>query len=180
LRAGHLLAALAERLPADAVLIEEAPSNRPELHARIPARKPLGFVSAAMGGLGFALPAAAGMRMANPERPVVAVVGDGACVFGAQALWSAAHYKAGALYIVLANGGYAVMDRLAESAGGGPWPGFDVDISGLAQSFGCAARRIEEHDDLIRTLDEVLPGLAARTEPLLLELVVAPDESFAA
>ena len=49
-------AALAERLPADAVLVEESPSSRPELHARVPARAPLGFVSAAMGGLGFALP----------------------------------------------------------------------------------------------------------------------------
>jgi len=178
LRAAHLLAALAERLPADAVLIEEAPSNRPELHARIPARMPLGFLSAAMGGLGFALAAAAGMRMADPERPVVAVVGDGACVFGIQALWSAAHYGAGALYVVLANGGYAVMDRLAEDKGGGPWPGFDVDISGLARSFGCPARRIETHDELLRTLDEVLPDLAGRREPLLLEVVVAPDEAF--
>ena len=56
LRAAHVLAALAERLPADAVLIEEAPSNRPELLARIPARRSLGFLSPAMGGLGFGLP----------------------------------------------------------------------------------------------------------------------------
>jgi benzoylformate decarboxylase len=179
LRAGHVLAALAERLPANAVLIEEAPSNRPELHARIPARAPLGFLSAAMGGLGFALPAAAGMRMADPDRPVVAVVGDGACVFGIQSLWSAAHYEAGALYVVLANGGYAVMDRLAEDKGVGPWPGFDVDISGLARSLGCPARRIEEHGELLSTLDAVLPDLAGRREPLLLEVVVRPDETFA-
>jgi benzoylformate decarboxylase len=108
------------------------------------------------------------------------VVGDGSAVVGSQALWSAAHYEAGALFIILANGGYAVMDRLAERAGGAaPWPSFAVDVAGLARAFGCPARRITEHDDLLRTLDEVLPGLAGRSEPLLLEVVVAPDATFA-
>ena len=149
LRAGHLLAALAERLPRDAVLIEEAPSARPELHARVPAREPLGFLSAAMGGLGFALPAAIGLRMGRPDRPVVAVVGDGASLYQIQALWSAAHYGAGALFIVLANGRYAIMDRLAEATGkAGPWPAFDaVDVAAVARGFGCPAATIEDHDD---------------------------------
>ena len=138
LRAGHLLAALAERLPADAVLVEEAPSNRPELHARIPARRPLGFLSAAMGGLGFAVPGAIGLRMARPDRPVVAVVGDGASLYAVQALWSAAHYGAGVLVVILANGGYAVMDRLAEREGvPGPWPGFaGIDLAAMAARSG--------------------------------------------
>jgi benzoylformate decarboxylase len=72
------------------------------------------------------------------------------------------------------------MDRLAEATGNsGPWPAFDaVDIAGLARAFGCPARTISEHDDLLRTLDEVLPGLAAREEPLLLEVVVTPDATF--
>jgi benzoylformate decarboxylase len=179
LRAAHLLAALDERLPAHSTLIEETPSNRPELHARIPARAPLGFLSAAMGGLGFALPAATGLRMADPGRPVVAVVGDGSSLYGIQALWSAAHYGVGALFVVIANGGYAVMDRLTEQRGGSaPWPGFDVDISGLATALGCPARRIETHPGLVATLDEVLPGLGGRAEPLLLEVVVTPDETF--
>lgn len=180
LSAGHLLSALAERLPATAIVVEEAPSSRPELHARIPARSPLGFVSAAMGGLGFALPGAIGLRMALPDRPVVAVAGDGSALYSIQSLWSAARYGAGALFVVLANGGYAVMDRLAEKQGGtGPWPSFHVDAAGLARSLGCPARRVETFNDLIRTLDDVVPGLAERDEPLLLEVAVAPDPAFA-
>ena len=124
LRAGHVLAALAERLPADAVLVEESPSSRPELHARVPARAPLGFVSAAMGGLGFALPGTIGLRMALPDRPVLAVVGDGSSMYAIQALWSAARYGVGALFIVMANGRYAIMDKLAADTGQpAPWPG---------------------------------------------------------
>src|SRR4029079_17460570 len=95
--------ALPEPLACEAVVVEEAPVDRPELHDRLLAREPLGFLSAAMGGLGFALGGATGVRMALPERPVVAVVGDGSSIYGIQALWSAAHYGAGVLFVILSN-----------------------------------------------------------------------------
>src|SRR5918999_3923878 len=180
LRAAHVLSALAERLPPDAVVIEEAPSNRPELLARLPARRPLGFLAAAMGGLGFGLPAAIGVRMALSDRPVVAGVGGGAPMFAVQSLLGAARYRVGALFVVLANGGYAVMDRLAEQQDqAAPWPGFgEIDIAAMARAQGCPARRLESHDELVGALDEVVPDLGARDEPLLLEAVVAPDPDF--
>jgi benzoylformate decarboxylase len=179
LRASHLLAALADRLPPDVVLLEETPSSGPELRQRIPARQPLGFLTAAMGALGFALPGAMGLRKALPERPVVAVVGDGSSVYTIQSLWSAAHYGMGALMIVLSNGRYAVMDRLAEMSGkSAVWPAFDLNITELARDFGCEARRIERHDELIAALDEAIPSLAERTEPLLLEVVVTTEREF--
>jgi benzoylformate decarboxylase len=180
LRAGHVFAAMAERLPRDAIVIEESPSNRPELLARLPAHQSLGSLSPAMGGLGFALPAATGLRMALPDRPVVAIVGDGSSLYAIHALWSAAHYQAGALFVILSNGGYAIMDRLAEQHGGAvPWPGFDIDVAGLARALGCPAQTVATHDELLQTFDDVLPGLAGRGEPLLLEIAVAPDETFA-
>jgi benzoylformate decarboxylase len=180
LRAGHVFDALAARLRRDSVVLEETPSSRPEMLVRLPAREPLGWVSPAMGGLGFALPAGIGIRMARPDRPVVAVVGDGSSLYSIQALWSAAHYRVGALFVILANGGYAVMDRLIEKEGGSPlWPSFpEVDIAGLAAAFGCPARRIATQEELDGALDEVVPGLADRDEPLLLEVAVAPDETF--
>jgi benzoylformate decarboxylase len=162
--------------------LEEAPSNGPELRERLAARQPLGFVSPAMGGLGFALPAAIGLRMALPERPVVAIVGDGSSLYAVQGLWTAAHYRVGTLFVVLANGGYAIMDRLAGQQGGNPpWPGFpEVEISAIARGFGCPALRITRHDELLRAFDEIIPGLAGREEPLVLEVVVAPDATYVA
>jgi benzoylformate decarboxylase len=175
MRVGHVLAAIAERIPRNAIVVEESPSSRSELLARLPAREPLGFLSPAMGGLGFALPAATGLRMARPDRPVVAIVGDGSSLYSIQSLWSAAQYGVGALFIVLANGGYAIMDRLAEQAGGSaPWPGFAVDVAGIARALGCPARTIADHAALLEALDEVLPSLGDRGEPLLLEIEVAP------
>jgi benzoylformate decarboxylase len=180
LRTAHVFSALAERLPSDAVVVEEAPSSKPELHARIAVRSPLGFLSPAMGGLGFALPAAVGIRMARPERPVLAIVGDGSSLYSIQALWTAVHYRVGALFVVLANGGYVVMDRLVEKAGGAPvWPRFpEIDFSALARSFGCPARRVATPEELEPALDEVVPELAGRDEPLFLEIAVAPEETF--
>lgn len=180
MRAVHVLSALARRLPADVVLVEEAPSARPALHRLLPARTPLGFVAAAGGGLGFALPAAAGLRMALPGRPVVAVVGDGASLYTIQALWSAAYYEVGVLVVVIANGGYAVMDRLVEQAGRKrSWPSFEaVSTSAIAAGFGCPSRRAEGLADLEAILDEVVPTLARAKTPLLLEAVVEADPEF--
>jgi benzoylformate decarboxylase len=177
LRAGHVLFELGERLPSSTILVEEVPSNRAELHERLPAREPLGFLSAAMGGLGFGLPAAIGLRMALPDRPVVAVIGDGSSLYSIQALWSAVEYRSGVLVVVLANGGYAIMDRLVAQAGGTPpWPRLArLDIAAIASGFGCRARRITTRQELVHTLDEVIPTLSIDCEPLLLEAVVSPD-----
>jgi benzoylformate decarboxylase len=180
LLASHVLAALAERLPRDAIVLEEAPVDRPELNQRLPARESLGYLSAAQGGLGFALAGATGLRMALPHRPVVAVVGDGSAIYGIQAVWSAAHYGVGPLFVILSNGGYAVMDRLAELQGGSaPWPSFgEVELATIAKGFGCPARRVATHDELAAALDEVVPTLADRDEPLLLDVVIAPTRTF--
>jgi benzoylformate decarboxylase len=180
MRAGHVFAALADRLPAETVVIEESPSSRPELEMRLPARRPLGFLSAAMGGLGFAVPGATGVRMALPDRPVVAIVGDGAALYQVQALWSAARYGVGVLFIVLSNGRYAIMDRLAERhEKAAPWPHFEeIRLSTIAAGLGCPARRIEDHGELVAVLDEIVPGLAARNEPLVLDVAVEPDPTF--
>jgi len=177
----QVFVALAERLPRNAVVVEETPSSRPDLHRLVPARSPGGFLSAAMGGLGFALPAAAGLRMGDPSRPVVAVLGDGSSLYAIQGLWSAARYECGVLFIVLSNGRYAVMDQLAARQGGKPpWPAFDeVSISGLASSLGCKPLRITTHTALLAALDEVIPSLAERTEPLVLEISVSSDEGRA-
>jgi benzoylformate decarboxylase len=177
LKAGHVLQALADRIAPDTVVVEECPSNRDELLQRIPARQPLGTVSPARGGLGWGLPASVGLRMGLPGRPVVAVLGDGSTVFGVQGFWSAAQYGVGALFVVLRNGGYRIMDRLAAHQGGAPaWPEFkEVDIAAIGEAFGCEARRVGDEESLAATLDEVVPGLRERTAPLLVEVTVEPD-----
>jgi benzoylformate decarboxylase len=178
--AADVFTLLAERLPEDVVVVEETPSTRPDLHRLMPARRPRGFVSAAHGGLGFGLPAAAGLRLGDPGRPVVAVLGDGSAMYAVQGLWSAARYGCGVLYVILSNGRYAIMDRLAEKQGGKPpWPAFDdVDIPAMAAALGCASRRVTTYAELVEALDDVVPGLARRAEPLVLDVAVRVEAHF--
>jgi benzoylformate decarboxylase len=114
--------------------------------------------------------------MALDDRPVVAVLGDGASLYTIQTLWSAANYGVPLLALVMANRRYAVMDGLAARAGGaGPWPDFGaVDIATLAAGFGCPARRITTHEELLAGLDELLPELPRRDGPMLLQVELEP------
>jgi benzoylformate decarboxylase len=69
------------------------------------------------------------------------------------------------------------MDHLAQTNTGrpGPWPDFEgIDIAAMARALGCPAMRIETHDELIAQLDEVIPTLGRRDQPLLLEMAIAP------
>ncbi len=182
LRASHVMSTLAELLPANAVVVEETPSSRPDMHDLLPARQPLGFVSAAMGGLGFGLPAAIGLRMGVPDRPTVAILGDGSSMYSIQGLWSARHYQVGALFIILNNGRYAVMDRLSEKSGSAEpaWPPFDeIDFVELSLSLGVPATRLSDYATMRRTLEEIVPTLASRTEPHTLVIDVEPEQHFA-
>ena len=181
LRASHVMGMLATRLSDDVILVEETPSSRPDLHELVPAKQPLGFVSAAMGGLGFGLPAAIGLRMGS-TRPVVAVLGDGSATYGIQGLWSARHYEVGALFIILNNGRYAVMDRLNERFGTSApaWPAFDeIDFAELSVSLGCEAIRLTTREAVATTLDAVIPTLGERKTPLTLVIEVEPELGFA-
>jgi benzoylformate decarboxylase len=174
LRAVHVLDALATRLPHDGILVEESPSTRPEMLRRIAVRSPLGFVAVANGALGFGLSSAIGLRLALPERPVVALLGDGSTMYTVQALWTAASYGVGVVVIVIANGRYAVMDELAQVHGApGAWPSFgSLELGTIATGMGCAALRIATYDELVSALDETMPTLRTRKEPLLLDVRV--------
>ena len=177
LRAAHVFQLLAQRLADNTTVVEESPSSRPALEALIPARHPFGFLSAAMGGLGFAMPAAIGLKLARPEHPVI---GDGAAMYSIQSLWTAAHLHVGVVFIILNNGGYAVMDRLADARGGrAPWPSFaEVSVGAIAAGLGVESIRIDDYAELTTVLDRVAPNLGSRQTPLVVEVVVAPDQTF--
>jgi benzoylformate decarboxylase len=181
LRAAHVFQLLAQRLPENTTIVEESPSSRPALEALVPARRPFGFLSAAMGGLGFAMPAAIGLKLARPDHPVIGIIGDGSSMYSIQSLWTAADLGVGVVFIVLNNGGYAVMNRLADQRGGAaPWPSFGgVSVSAIAAGLGVEAVRIDDYAELVAILDRVGPGLGARQEPLVVEVVVTPDTLFA-
>ncbi|MGW2650495.1 benzoylformate decarboxylase [Streptomyces sp. NPDC001393] len=164
---------LGARLPRDRVLVEEAPSHRDTLHARVPVESGGGFLTTGSGALGWGLPLAVGRALADRRR-VVCVVGDGSALYSVQALWSAARHSAPVTYVLLDNGGYAAVRALGRRIGIAPVPGTDItgiDFAGLAESLGCPATRAEHPEELPAALDHAL-GRGDDSGPFLLHLRV--------
>jgi len=109
------MSTLAGLLPADAVIVDESISSRSKLLRYVRARRPGGYYIAASGGLGFAMPAAVGVKLAEPARPVICTIGDGSSMYSIQALWSAVRYGAAVTYIVINNGQYAILKAFGDT-----------------------------------------------------------------
>lgn len=163
--AAQVLATLAGLLPADAVVVEEIPSHRDDLHRHLPITSThAGYLTTGGGVLGYSAAAAVGAALAAPSRRVVALVGDGSLMYRLQALWNAAQQNTPITIIVLDNGGYGALRSMAASAGAHGVPGLDivgVDFVALAVSMGCHAYSVtdpcELHDVLSGALDAAVP-----------------------
>ncbi|MBO3675841.1 benzoylformate decarboxylase [Streptomyces sp. NEAU-YJ-81] len=169
---------LRERLPRDTVLVEETPSHRDALHARLPISGAGRFLTTGSGALGWGLPLAVGRALADGER-VVCVVGDGSALYSVQALWTAARHRAPVTYLLLDNGGYGAVKALGRRIGITPVPGTEIggiDFAALAGAFGCPADLVERPDELPKALDRAL-ALGRDDGPVLLQIRVPADDS---
>lgn len=115
---GDLMASrIAEKRPADSILVMEAPSTTPSVQKYLPVCTPGSFFQCASGGLGWGMPGAVGVAIGGGGRRVIAVLGDGSSMYGIQALWSAAETGAPVTFIVVRNGGYVVLENIAHFLG---------------------------------------------------------------
>jgi benzoylformate decarboxylase len=157
--------------PKGIAIVEEAPSTRGPMHDHLPVLAGEEFHTCASGGLGHGLPAAVGVALAQPDRTVLCLIGDGSAMYAIQGLWSAAQLGADVRFLVINNGGYAALDQFAALFGmtmvGSKLPG--VDFVALANGQGVPAMRISA----VPELDSALETLFSGTGPRLLEVVVA-------
>ena len=161
--------------PADAVLVEETPSNLGDLHAAWPITQPDGFYTMASGGLGFGVPASVGVALAERDsgrnRPVVMVVGDGSFQYSLQSIWTAAQLRLPVLFVVLRNGEYAILKAFADVEDSPGVPGLDIpgiDVLSLARGYGCHAVRADTMD----VLRSEAAAAAKRETPTVLEVPI--------
>lgn len=173
LTAAHVLDALESALPDDAVVVEEAPTHRGDMQALLHIDAPgQQFHTVASGALGFGLPAAVGAALAEPQRPIVAIVGDGSSMYGIQALWTSAREGTPLTILVMDNQEYSAVRLLGGGGEGNKLPGVDlggIDFVSLAESMGCTARRIDDLD----TLKSALPEAFAASGPVVLHVRVS-------
>ena len=141
---------IVESIPKDAVVVNESLTSGRLLNSLLAYRDRYGYHGLASGGIGWSVPASVGISMAQKDRPVVCIVGDGSAMYSIQALWTAAHHKLPMTYIICNNGGYRIIkQRLKAFHGNDHFVGMDfvdppVDFVGLARSMGLQAERISD------------------------------------
>ncbi|NMO89234.1 benzoylformate decarboxylase [Actinomycetospora sp. TBRC 11914] len=147
--------------PVDGVVVDESPSNRAALHARRPVRRPGSSFFTTSGGLGFGLPAAVGVALADRSRPVLAAIGDGSMQYSIQALATASALGVPVTVLVLENREYAILKWFAARENTPKAPGLDlptVDFTALAAGYGVPAEVATTADELRAALERGRDG----------------------
>ena len=145
------------------------------MHERLPILQAETFHEMCSGGLGFGLSAAVGVALAEPQRRVIALIGDGSAMYTIQSMWNAAQLKLPMAILILKNRRYAALQDFAPQFGfargakveGSELP--DLDFVALAAGQGVAGRRVET----AAQLHEALPLALNATAPMLLEIEIS-------
>ena len=150
----HELAAAA---PPGTIVADEAVTSRPAMMQEFSFDEPGTFFGIQGGALGWAMPGALGLKLAKPDRPVLAVVGDGASMYTVQALWTAATYNIPVVYAICNNRAYRILKvnmdiylkrMLNDDGRVSEYKGMDfanpLDLSAMAQAMGVQSAKITD------------------------------------
>jgi benzoylformate decarboxylase len=165
--------ALRAAFPEDGIVVLEAPSSTLALRNQLRLSRPGSYYFGAGGGLGFGLSAAVGVQLAQPERPVVCVIGEGSVQYAVTAFWSAVAYDAPVTFLVVRNTEYAILKWFASIEGVEGAPGLDLpelDTAAIATAYGVASTTVSGAEEL----REALAKAIASERPELVEVGVAP------
>ncbi|HWZ40726.1 MAG TPA: thiamine pyrophosphate-requiring protein [Bradyrhizobium sp.] len=176
LNPAFVFAALSDKLSQDDVVLNEAIRNGPILQEHMKRTKPQSYVGLAGGGLGFSGGMALGLKLAQPKRRIVQVIGDGGFHFSSpDSVYAVAqHYQIPILTVVLDNGGWqavksatqrvypkgiaAETDQFQSRLMSGR-QGERRDFSQVARAFGARGECVREPDELTAAIDRCLAAL---------------------
>jgi benzoylformate decarboxylase len=110
------------------------------------------------GNLGWGMPAAVGVALAEPAHKVISFVGDGAFMYSPQAIWSSVRYGANVCFVVFNNRKYDILMRVAKGLGFANananqfvemnFEQPPIDFSGFAQCFDILYAKAKSVDDI--------------------------------
>jgi benzoylformate decarboxylase len=126
----------------------------------------------ASGGLGFGLPVAVGMSLGDPEKTIVATVGDGSANYGITALYTAAQRQTRTVFVIVNNSGYGALAGFAQRMGVPDVPGLKlggIDFVSIAEGYGVPALRTDTREEFEAAYQKALAG----TGPVLIDAQVA-------
>lgn len=169
----EVFATLREQMPGDTRFVVESTSTNAAFWAQMDLRRSGSYFFPASGGLGWGLPASMGVALADPDRPVVAIIGDGSAHYSIAALRTAVEEDIPVVIVLLRNGTYGALDWFARLLGVDKAPGLDlgeVDFVSIARGYGMTA----EHADDIAELGRLLDRARAGGGPMLIEVTTEP------
>ena len=161
IRPEWLMMKISDSLPKDYVIVEEGLVSTRTLLNYLPIKKHNDFYGLASGGIGWAVSGAIGVSIANPEKTVIAIIGDGSSMYGIQSLWTAAHYNLNIIYIIANNQGYRIIkERLQEFHQNKNFIGMDfknpsIDFLKLSESMGIPSTRLEDPEKISDTIKNI-------------------------
>jgi acetolactate synthase I/II/III large subunit len=166
------LRAIREVAPADTVFVADYTQVAYVATAALPVYAPRQMITPGyQGTLGFAFAAALGAKVGCPDKPVVALCGDGGFLFTANELATAVQHDIRTVAVVFNDGGYGNVRRMQQDLYGGRVIASDLrnpDFVRFAESFGAAARRAEDP----RALSEALHWAFDQPSPVIIEVPV--------
>lgn len=171
---GVFMAALRDRLPADAILTNGAGNYTAWIHKFWQFSTYRTQLAPTSGAMGYGLPAAVAAKLVHPKRRVVAFAGDGCFLMNGQEMATIRHYGIDPLVVVINNSmlGTIRMHQEREYPGRVEATGLtNPDFAAMAAAFGFHARRLERTADIAETLDSAL----AAEGPALIECRVDPE-----
>jgi thiamine pyrophosphate-dependent acetolactate synthase large subunit-like protein len=187
LQASRFMSELADLVPHDVVVFDEALTTSPDLTRYLPPSEPGAYFQTRGGSLGVGIPGALGLKLAHPDRTVFGVGGDGGAMYTIQALWTAAHHGIGAKLVVCNNASYRILKVniqhwfADQGITDGRFPacfdlhGPELRFDLLAQAMGVAAVRVETEAQIRPAIEQAL----ATDGPFLIDVridgEVAPD-----
>ncbi|AFY89930.1 thiamine pyrophosphate-binding protein [Chroococcidiopsis thermalis] len=180
LHLSRFMAELATQLPEDAIIFDEALTNSPAVTRYRPTTKPGHYFLTRGGSLGVGIPGAIGVKLANPDKTVIGLTGDGGAMYTIQALWSAARHNVDAKFIVCNNRSYRILQLNIQAY----WKEqgiaehdfplcFDLSkptirFDEIARSMGVAAVRVEQPEEIAPAIKQAL----SHQGPFLIELIL--------
>ncbi|SFG48259.1 benzoylformate decarboxylase [Novosphingobium sp. CF614] len=163
-----------EVLPANGVIVEEAPTSRGPMQEYLRLDRQDGFYTSASGGLGYAMPAAVGIALARSEERVIAVIGDGSAMYGIQSLFSAYQLNVPVTFVIINNGKYQALRKFGRIFGMQDVVGTDLsglEFCALARGHGLPEGiRVNDAEGLTNALNRSF----ATSGPSLIEVLVSP------
>ncbi len=160
-------------LPDDAIIACDAGENRLFMQHHFRVKDGMEYLQpAAVGGMGYAIPAALAAKLIYPGRTVVAVCGDGGFGVAMNGMLTAIEERIPIVVVVLNNGmlGWVYHGQsqpIASRLGG-------FDHAAIARAMGCEGFRVEDPEDLVRTV----AAAVACGKPAVVDVITSPEFTF--